>query len=255
VPSLARVAAVALLPAAVIPLLAVGDERWNVFAVLSPIEAICASVGLWLLARAVGTGRLGTGAAAGLLTAIGVLTTAASIGLVKFTVERVGGVGAALAVIVLCGAIAVLAAGLACGPAALRTAGVSSAASTGLVLAVFATGVLLWALIARYDGESSLWSEVGEVTSAEFFFEPALAVALLITGIAVLMSWPRPAGSLLIGTGALTSVHFAGVIVAAARAVGEVGEVREGGFVGLLAGAVALLAGAIVLHPPGEDPA
>src|SRR5262249_44577788 len=107
------------------------------------------------------------------------------------------------------------------------------------------------ALFVHYDGYSSLWSEVGEGESAEFFFEPALAVGLLLIGLGMLGTRPRFASALVLAVGFATALYFAGVLVAAWRAIGEVGEVGAAGWLGVLGGCAAVAAGARGARTPG----
>ena len=81
------------------------------------------------------------------------------------------------------------------------------------------------ALFVNYDGFSSLWSEVGERESAEFFFEPAIAVVAILVGIVLLQARPRFASGLLVAVGSATVLHFAGVLVA--RRAESVSPVRS----------------------------
>lgn len=73
-------------------------------------------------------------------------------------------------------------------------------------------------------------------------------MALLLVSIAVVADRDRWSAGVLIGTGSLTVLHFAGVVVAAARAIGEVGDVRAGGFLGALGGLLALAGGVALAH-------
>jgi hypothetical protein len=111
------------------------------------------------------------------------------------------------------------------------------------VLALVGAGLAGVALFVRYDGFSSLWSEVGEIESAEFFFEPATAVVVLLVGAMMLTSWRRYGATVLITAGAMTAVHHLGVLIAAWRAIGEVGEVQAAGWFGIAGGLLAVFAG------------
>ena len=235
---LARGGAVALLAVAVIAALADGPDRWNLFAVLPPFEAVAAAPAVWWAAER------RSPFTAGVLLGLGVLMTAGAIGMVKFAVERLDGLGGVLAIVLLAGAVAILAAGV----NALRAspAGAPGSPDPGaLVLGLAGTALAGAALFTRYDGFSSLWSEVGETESAEFFFEPAVAVmAMLVALLVVLALRQELAAGLLVALGAATALHFLGVIVAAWRAIGEVGDIRAAGFIGLLGGLLVLAAGA-----------
>ncbi len=235
---LARGGAVALLAVAVIAALADGPDRWNLFAVLPPFEAVAAAPAVWWAAER------RSPFTAGVLLGLGVLMTAGAIGMVKFAVERLDGLGGVLAIVLLAGAVAILAAGV----NALRAspAGAPGSPDPGaLVLGLAGTALAGAALFTRYDGFSSLWSEVGETESAEFFFEPAVAVMAMLVALLVVLALRRElAAGLLVALGAATALHFLGVIVAAWRAIGEVGDIRAAGFIGLLGGLLVLAAGA-----------
>jgi hypothetical protein len=233
---LARAGAAALLAALPIPVLAPNADGWNVFAVLSPFEAILAAVAVWWIARELKARRISTSFAAGVLLAVGVLTLVASAGLLKFTAERAEAFATLLAVLVLLGAIAVLAAGVSCTRATAGAAHSAPVDPGALVLGLGGVGLTFAALFVNYDGLSSLWTEFQETDSAEFFYGPAAAVAAMVAGLVVLGSRPQLAAGLLLAVGAATALHFLGLIVAAWRAVGEVGDVGAGGFVGLVGG-------------------
>jgi hypothetical protein len=248
VSALLRVAAVALLAALPIPLIATGYESWNIFAVMSPFEVAGAAIAVSLVARAVARDRMGTSLASGILTVVGLLICVAALGSIKFSVQRINPVATLLACVVLLGSVAILASGVACMRASSSTAAVARVDAGAFLLALAGAGFTFAALFVKYDGYSSLWSEVGEGTSAEFFFGPAVAVALIICGMVVLGSWARFAAAVLIAAGVETALHFLGVIIAAWRAIGEVGEVRAAGFIGVLGGLLAAWAGAYALR-------
>jgi hypothetical protein len=246
VTAMVRVAALALL--AVLPMtglafVAKRDDGWNLFAVLSPIEAAGAAIVLWLVSRALGGGRLPTSVGAGGLTVVGALCLVGSVGLVKFSAERISGLAVALGAVVLLGSAVTLAAGVVCIRTSIRTASAGRIDPGALILALAGAGLAFTALFLRYDGFSSLSSEVGERASAEFFFEPALAVVLILFGLVALGWWPGFGAGALVAVGAQTTVHFLGVLVAAWRAVGEVGNVGPAGFIGLLGGILVAAAG------------
>ena len=228
-PPLARIGALALLAALIIPFLAPDLDRWNVFAVLSPFEAIGVAAIVWSTRKPA------------VHVACGALMTVAGIGLIKFTAERVNAVGVVLAVIVLGGGLAILVAGV-------RSAQPERTASPvdpgTLLFGLAGVALATIALFINYDGFSTLWSEVGEGESAEFFFEPFAIALAALTGLVVLGSWPRFAANLLLAVGIVASLHYLGVIVAAWRAIGEVGDVKAAGFVGLLGGVLIAAAGA-----------
>jgi serine/threonine protein kinase len=238
---LARAGAIALVASVLIPLVAEGADRWNVFAVLSPIEAVGVAVAVWVVA-----GRAPTEAAAGALLGFGVLTTVAGLALIRFAANRLDAIETLLAVVALGGAIAVLTAGVRCLRSAERGPPAAGADPAPLVLGLAGVALACVALIVDYDGFSSLWDELKEGESAEFFVEPAVAVVAMLGGLTLLGARPRLAGGLLLATGITVSLHYAGLLVAAARAIGEVGDVRSAGYIGVLAGLLTLGAGAWV---------
>ncbi len=248
VPLVVRLASVSLL--AVLPIMVMAfrseapDDGWNLFAVISPIEAVLAAIALWLLVGALGRRRLSTAAGAGALIAIGALVLAGALGLVKFSVKRLDSGAVVLSVLVLLGAVATLAAGVSCIRASRGTARPRQIDTVALVLALVGAGLAVVALFQHYDGLSSLVSELSEGGySAEFLFEPALAVVLVLVGLACLSSWPRFGVGVLITVGAQMAVHYLGVLVAAQLAVGEVGDTGPAGFIGLFAGVLVAAAG------------
>jgi hypothetical protein len=109
------------------------------------------------------------------------------------------------------------------------------------------------ALFVNYDGYSTLWSEVAEGTSAEFFFEPALLVVAMLVGLVVLGTRPRFASGLLLAVGGAAALHYLGLIFAAWRGVGEIGGVRAAGFVGLLGGMLVAADGMYVYRSTTRD--
>jgi hypothetical protein len=235
VAGLARVGAVALLAAVLIPLVTDYPDRWNVFAVLSPIEAAGVAAGVWFAAR----GRF----AAGALRGFGFLMLVAALALLRFTANRLGALEVLLAVIVLGGAIAIFAAGMRA-TRATPDAPAPGADPGPLVLGFAGIALACVALIVDYDGFSSLWDELQEGESAEFFFEPAVGVVLALGGLTLVGSRPRLATGLLLSVGATLALHYLGLIVAAARAIGEVGDVKSAGYIGVLGGLLILAAGA-----------
>lgn len=250
---LARGGAAALLAALPIPVLASSYEGWNLFAVLSPFEAIAAAYAGWYVSRALSKGAMSTSFAAGILVALGALTLVASCALLKFTVERVDAVAVVLGVVVLLGSIAILAAGVACMQASSSVADFVPVDPGALLLGLAGASLALAGLFLDYDGQSSLWSEVGERTSAEFFFEPAVAVIAMLVGLVALGSRPKLAAGLLLAVGATTALHSLGLIFAAWRAIGEVGDVRAAGFIGLLGGLLIAADGAYVHGSVNRD--
>ena len=102
-----------------------------------------------------------------------------------------------------------------------------------------------WRCSSNYDGFSSLWLELQEGDSAEFFFEPALFVVVALVGLGLLGSRARLAGGLLLAAGLAASLHYVGLLVASAKAIGEEGGVRSAGYIGVLGGLLILAAGVL----------
>jgi len=73
-----------------------------------------------------------------------------------------------------------------------------------------------------------------------------VAVVAMLVGLVALGSRPKFAAGLLLAIGATTALHFLGVIFAAWRAIGEVGDIRAAGFIGLLGGLLVAADGAFV---------
>jgi hypothetical protein len=219
------------------------DDGWNLFAVFSPIEALGAAIAIWLVVGALGGARIPTSVGAGVLTVIGALCSVGSLGLLKFSAQRIDAAAVVLGIVVLLGSAVTLASGVACIRRSIRTASPGRIDPGALILALAGAGLAFVALLQHYDGFSSLASEVGEGTSAEFFFEPALAVVLVLVGLFALGWWPGFGAGALIATGAQTTVHYLGVLVAAHFAVGEVGETGPAWFIGLFGGLLVAAAG------------
>jgi hypothetical protein len=198
----------------------------------------------WLVAQRLSTTRLPVSVGAGLLIGFGVLTVIASVALLRFTINRLDTPSTLLAVVVLLGAGALLAAGVGCLRASPDRDAVTPVDPATLVLGLAGTALACVAIFTNYDGFSSLWTELVERDSMEFSFEPIAAVAAMLAGLVLLGARPRLACGLLLAVGTATALHFLGLIVAAWRAIGEVGEIRAGGFIGVLAGLLILTAGA-----------
>ena len=244
-PRLLRAAAVALLVAFLVAAVADGDTGWNLFAVLAPFEPIAAAVVVWIVARRIAKGRIATSFAAGILTAIGVLATVGSLALVKFSDYEIGSLATLLSLVVLAGAAAILAAGVIWTRLSAGSAAPARLNPWAFVLGLAGTSLAFVALFVDYDGYSSLYDELVEGGNAEFFFEAAGAVVVMAVGLFFLGSWQRYGAALLLTAGGLTALHFLGVLVAAAKAIGEPGEVRGGGWIGILAGLLAAGGGAM----------
>ncbi|MFE6509243.1 caspase domain-containing protein [Nocardioides sp. NPDC057767] len=242
VPAVASTAAVALLAAVPLPLLAETTTSWNSFAVVTPFEVALASLALLLAAGRLRRQQLATADAAGLFVVVGILVGAAGIGLVKFSLEDIGGIGVALSLLVVCGGVGAVAAGRACSSASPPDLDRGPVEPVWLVSAMAGAGLATLALFLPYDGFSSFWTEVEEGASAEYIFEPAAAVGCLAVGLLTLSSRRRFATAVLISAGALIAVHYVGVVIAAWQAIGEEGEVRSAGWVGIAGGLLAAFA-------------
>ena len=242
----AHAGALALLVALLIPLLAEWPDRWNVFAVLSPFEAIGVGLGVWIVAQSLTAARISASTAAGVLIGFGGLTLIASIALLRFAINRLDALSTVLAAIVTLGAVAILLAGIGCLRAAAPPPTIANVDPAPLVLGLAGAVLCGVALFTDYDGFSSLWSELADGESAEFVFEPVALVAAALIGVGLLGARPRVASGLLLAAGTAAVLHHLGVIVAAWRAIGEVGEIRAAGFIGVLGGLLVFAAGAWV---------
>jgi hypothetical protein len=243
IPATTRSAAVALLAALPLPLMASTPDGWNILAVVGPLEIVVAALVLLGAPILIKRRQLSVAGAAGVFLAVGMLAIAVGFGLVKFSSERVGGPAVVLSVIVVLGGIAAVVAGATCAKASAGSPAAGRVESVWLMVALVGAGLVGVALFVPYDGYSSLWTEVEEISSAEFFFEPAVAVACLLLGATMLPSRRALGAALLITTGLLTACHFLGLLVAAMRAIGEVGEVRSAGWIGLVGGVLSTVAG------------
>jgi serine/threonine protein kinase len=251
---LARAGGGAVLAALAIAVLAPGHTRWDLFAVLSPFEAAGIAIATWGAARALSTARISPAVAAGVLIGFGVLTAVAALALIRFAVNRLETPSTVLAFVVLLGAGALLAAGITCLRGASRDEAATPVDPATLVLGLAGTALAGAAIFVRYDGFSSLWTELVERESAEFFFEPMIAVVVMLAGLLLSGGRPRLACGLLLAAGSAAALHFLGLIVAAWRAIGEVGEIRAAGFIGLLGGLLVLAAGVRAHQRPERRP-
>jgi hypothetical protein len=199
------------------------------------------AVAVWWVARGLKRGHVALPVAAGALVGVGLLTLVAATGLLKFADDFLDKPSHTLALIVLAGSVALLVAGGAC----WRAGGGRRIAPdrVALVLAIVGAVLACAALFVRYDGYSSLWNEVQDGEVGEYFSEPAVAVLLAIIGVVLLAARRRFAAGLLLAVGFAGALHFAGLLVAAWRAIGEIGDVRAAGFIGVLGGVLILLAG------------
>jgi hypothetical protein len=149
----------------------------------------------------------------------------------------------ALALVVMVGSALTLVAGLDCVRASVRVPTPPRVDPVALVIGLAGAGLLLAALFQHYDGFSSLLSEVEEGGSWEFFLVPGVAVVLGLAGLFALAWWPGLGAGTLVAVGGQTAVHYVGVLIAASRAAGEVGDVGPAGFIGLFGGLVLAAAG------------
>ena len=243
---LAQAGALALLAALLIPLLAEWPDRWNVFAVLSPFEAVGVGLATWIVAQSLTARRISVSVAAGALVGFGGLTSIASVALLRFTINRLDAISVVLAVVVFLGAAATLAAGIGCLRSAERSAPAGTVDPSALVLGLAGAALVAVAIFTNYDGFSSLWSELAEGESAEFVFEPVVLVVAILLGLGLLGGQPKLAAGLLLAVGTTASLHYLGVLVAAWRAIGEVGEIKSAAFIGVLGGLLVVAAGALV---------
>ena len=85
---LAVAGAIALFAAVLLPLVAQDMERWNVFAVLGPLEAAGTALATLVVAQRLRRAEIAIPLAAGILIALGTLSTVAALALAKFVVER-----------------------------------------------------------------------------------------------------------------------------------------------------------------------
>jgi Caspase domain len=239
-----RAAALALL--AILPqsLVTFGNNTptgWNAFAVLSPIEGALAALAVWLLVAALQSGRVPTSVGAGALLVFGASCTASAVGLVFFSAEWVSLSAVLFALAVLAGAVLTIAAGVDCLRTALPTAGAGRVTPEALVLGGAGVVAGFVALFVKYDGESSLVDELEGL--GEYFFSAAFACLLALVGLLTLRGWPRFAAGALVASGLGLAVHYLGIVLASANAIGEPGETRAGGFTGILGGLLVATAG------------
>jgi hypothetical protein len=217
---------------------------WNSFAVLSPVEGVLAAVVVWLLVDGMRSGRVPASVGGGALLALGASTAVSALALASFSSTWFDQTDPFLfAVLVLVGAVLTFAAGIAC----LRIAGPAARAGTidsaPLVIGVAGVALAFLALFVRYDGESSLATELQEGLAPYFFSAAFACVVALVAGLA-LRVWPRAAAGALLASGGVLMVHYLGVVIASAQAIGDPGNTRAGGFVGILGGLLVAAAGA-----------
>ena len=149
-----------------------------------------------------------------------------------------------LAVVVFLAAVAILVAGVRSLRSAPRGPAAAGADPGPLVLGLAGVGLAVVALIVDYDGFSSLLDELKEGDSAEFFFAPPWGPPPRSRACSCSAARPRFAAGLLLAVGTALTLHYLGLLVAAWRAIGEVGDVRSAGYIGIVAGLLILAAGA-----------
>jgi hypothetical protein len=139
------------------------------------------------------------------------------------------------------GGFTILAAGLVSVWAIFSSGTSSPVDSTALWIGSAGAALMFVSLFVPYDGFSSLADESGAFVAA-----PAVAIAAAAVALAMLgrRSSPTLASGMLLAIGVQSALHFFGLIIAAALAIGERGEVRAGGFLGLLGGLLVAVAGA-----------
>ena len=240
VAALALVGAVSFAAAIAVPFSAPYGEDWNALAVLSPFEAAGVSLAVLGAAVALLKGRIDASLATGLLVGFGVLATAASLATRRFVGTEADALNTVWARIPL-GSVAILAAGLLCAWSVLRTGRGGSVSAAGLWIGGAGVAFMIAALLVPYDGFSALIDDINA-----FVVVPLLAIAAAAVGLAILASRTSRqfASGMLLAVGVQATLHFVGLIVAAALAIGERGEVREGGFLGLVGGLLVVVAGA-----------
>ena len=240
VAALALVGAVSFAAAIAVPFSAPYGEDWNALAVLSPFEAAGVSLAVLGAAVALLKGRIDASLATGLLVGFGVLATAASLATRRFVGTEADALNTVWARIPL-GSVAILAAGLLCAWSVLRTGRGGSASAAGLWIGGAGAAFMIAALLVPYDGFSALIDDINA-----FVVVPLLAIAAAAVGLAILASRMSRqfASGMLLAVGVQATLHFVGLIVAAALAIGERGEVRGGGFLGLVGGLLVVVAGA-----------
>jgi hypothetical protein len=250
----AFVGALALLAAFAIPFTP-SFEEWNVFAVLSPIEAGGVALAVVGVAWALLANRLDVAVGSGLLAGFATLTSVGAVALLSFAVRRHGTAEVFASVLVLLGALAIVAAA-ALATRLVRPNGAGGRAPVALALGAVGAALSFVSLNLDYDGFSSLYDELVEGESAEFFFTPAVAIAAVVAGLVMLASLMRPriAAGLLLAVGTQSALHYVGLTVAAALAVGERGEVRSGGFVGLVGALLVVAAGGFAYGSSRRSP-
>lgn len=268
VAALSLVGAVGLLPAIAIPISNSTDERWNVFAVLSPLEAVAVALAVASIGVALFKEQVYSSLAAGLLVGFGLMTSVASFSLLSFALRRLETGGTLVPVVVVLGAIAILAAGLVCARPLLGVRAVGRVHPAAFWLGLAGAVVFFAALFRNYDGASSLIDELAEGVSAEFFVEPGFAVAFTVVALVVMGSLSRPlAAGLLLAVGLQAALHYVGLIIAALMAVGAgpeeekakgflglPDEVEAGGFIGLLGALLVVAAGVVALRALSARP-
>jgi hypothetical protein len=212
--------------------------------VLSPIEGVLAAIAAWLVVDALRAGRLPTSTGAGALLAIGASLTASAIALASWA-STYASAGTGYAVLAAAGGALTVAAGVGCLAVALPTAHRATPDSGPLLVAAVGVVAAFTALFIPYDGQSSLRTEIGE--SSQLFSSAACGCVVALAALLALPAWPRLAAGALLASGGIVAVHFLGVVLASANAIGEPGNTRAGGFVGIVGGLLVAAGGAYAL--------
>ncbi|HEX6683047.1 MAG TPA: hypothetical protein VF062_09645, partial [Candidatus Limnocylindrales bacterium] len=239
-----RVGALGLL--AVIPasLVTFGENSttgWNAFAVFSPIEGFLAAVAVWLLIDLLRRGRVPASVGAGALLVIGASEAVSALGLAAFAGDWVPS-AVPVVVVVVAGGLLTFAAGVDCLRTALPTPKSGAIGIEPLALGGAGVAAAFVGLFLNYDGESSLVSELEEI--GEYFYSAAFACLLALGALLAVRGWPRLASGALLASGGVLAVHYLGIVLASASAIGEPGDTRAGAFIGILGGLLVAAAGA-----------
>ena len=133
-------------------------------------------------------------------------------------------------------------AGVDCFRTALPTARPGEVGSGVLVLGGAGVVAACVALFAKYDGESSLLNELEGF--GQYFYCAAFTCLPALGGLLVVRGWLRLAAGALLASGGVLAVHYLGIVLASARAIGEPGETGPAGFIGILGGLLVAAAGA-----------
>jgi hypothetical protein len=213
---------------------------WNAFAALSPIEGVLAAVTVWLLVDALHSGRVPSSVGAGALLVIGASSSVSALGLAVFSAEWSQS-ATPYAFVVLGGSLLTCVAGVQTLRVALPAARPAAVGTGPPLLGGAGVGLGVVALFVTYDGESSLLSELG--LFSEYFYSAAFGCVLALGSLLSLRAWQRLAAGALLASGGVLAVHYLGIVLASARAIGEAGGTGVAGFIGILGGLLVASAG------------